>query len=71
MVCENHRPPFITTTSGMRGIFCVMMCWTWIDEEKDEGFYEPWTSSEQTFKDIHEAKRFAIAWANDEGIEVR
>ena len=57
---------YITVTTGMRGIFPVMMTWN----ENHNGFYEPYSTGE-TCKDFDEAVIDAKAWAGAENIEYR
>jgi len=59
------KQPFITVTQGMRGWFAVKLWWN------PDGFWEPWSTSEDTFIDAKAAEPDGIAWAEAEGLEFR
>lgn len=62
-----ENPSFITTTFGMRGYFAVMMWWN----PELGGFYEPYTTSDASFKTQQGAVEDAKFWARAEGLEYR
>lgn len=62
---ENAHPNYVTITSGMRGMFPVMMAWN-----KDMGTYEPAFTGE-TCKNHAQAIRYGRALAEAEGVEFR
>ena len=65
-----EHPPYVTTTTGMRGYFAVLMCWSEYPEEGIAGFYEPYNTG-ITCKDHETAVASAKAWAEAEEIEYR
>lgn len=62
---NSEHKPYITTGFGMRGYYAVYVAWN----EDHGGFYEPWTTSDETFKNHAAAAKYAEAWAKDEGME--
>lgn len=62
---EEH-PNYITVTQGMRGYYSVLMKW---DDELE--FYEPFVTSDFSWKTFAKAKADAEFWAQAEGLELR
>lgn len=65
---EQHKP-YVTVTHGMRGYFAVLLMWN--DEIPGCGFYEPWNTSDFSYRTAAEAVPDAKAWAEAEDIEYR
>jgi hypothetical protein len=63
---SKEHPPYVTTTSGMRGRFAVLLAWN----EEQGGFYEPMATGE-TCATFEEAQQYAKDWAEAEEVEYR
>jgi len=57
-------PLYVTTTSGMRGFFAVLV-------DDSDGFPEPVQSGIGSYKTAEEAAGEAIDWARAEGLEFK
>ncbi len=58
------HPDYVTVTHGMRGYYAVYLKWT----EDNGGFYEPWNTSDLSFKHHKSAVIEAKAWAKADGV---
>lgn len=61
---EDHRS-YVTTTSGMRGYFAVLMFWD------EAGFWDVWQSGIGSYNSHEAAVREAKDWATAEELEYR
>ncbi len=62
--------PYITTTSGLRGFFAVMMHWN-NDDGGVSGFWEPYQTGIGSYKTSAEAAVEGRDWAMAEELEFR
>lgn len=61
------HPDYVTVTHGMRGYYAVYLKWT----DERGGFYEPWNTSDLSYKTHKSAVIEAKSWAKADGVAYR